>query len=246
VVALDNLSHLSTWLSDALCRLSTGGGFGARELFSDQDEVIIDVQGPALLNAIEEVGTRADLLDRSLILYLPTITRENRQAEARFWQGYEEARPWILGALCDAVCTALRRIESVELEALPRMADYALWVTAAEAALGWEPGAFMKAYTGNRKAANSLALEASPLVTPLTTIAQKGFHGTATQLLQVLTDKVTDDVRRRRGWPGNGRALSSALRRLAPNLRGIGIDVVFLGQEGPSRVRSMLVRSKSI
>jgi hypothetical protein len=139
----------------------------------------------------------------------------------------------------------LGRIESVELEELPRMADYALWVTAAEAALGWKPGAFMKAYTGNCDAANSLALEASPLVTPLTAIAQQGFHGTATQLLQVLTDKVTDTVRRRRGWPGNGRALSSALRRLAPSLRAIGIEIIFLGQEGPSRTRLILVRSQS-
>ena len=30
VVALDNISYLPPWLSDALCRLSTGGGFATR------------------------------------------------------------------------------------------------------------------------------------------------------------------------------------------------------------------------
>ena len=32
VLALDNLSGVPAWLSDALCRLSTGGGYAAREL----------------------------------------------------------------------------------------------------------------------------------------------------------------------------------------------------------------------
>ena len=33
LLALDNLSSLPPWLSDALCRLSTGGGFGTRTLY---------------------------------------------------------------------------------------------------------------------------------------------------------------------------------------------------------------------
>lgn len=31
-LAYDDLSHVPPWLSDALCRLSTGGGFATREL----------------------------------------------------------------------------------------------------------------------------------------------------------------------------------------------------------------------
>jgi hypothetical protein len=38
VVAYDNLSSLQPWLSDALCRLATGGGFATRELYSDADD----------------------------------------------------------------------------------------------------------------------------------------------------------------------------------------------------------------
>jgi len=30
VLAYDNLSRLRSWLSDALCRLASGGGFGLR------------------------------------------------------------------------------------------------------------------------------------------------------------------------------------------------------------------------
>src|SRR5262249_55588755 len=40
LLAFDNLSVLRGWLSDALCRLSTEGGFSTRELYTDQDEVL--------------------------------------------------------------------------------------------------------------------------------------------------------------------------------------------------------------
>jgi hypothetical protein len=45
-LALDNLSRVQPWLSDQLCRLATGGGFATRELYSDLEEVLIDVQRP--------------------------------------------------------------------------------------------------------------------------------------------------------------------------------------------------------
>src|SRR5262249_58047258 len=46
VVGLDNLSHVEPWLSDALCRLSTGGGIGKRRLFTDDDAVILGCRRP--------------------------------------------------------------------------------------------------------------------------------------------------------------------------------------------------------
>jgi hypothetical protein len=244
IIAIDNLSHLSPWLSDALCRLSTGGGFSTRELLSDQDEILIDAQRPCILNGIEELATRGDLLDRSIILYLPSISPGQRRPERAFWQQFERQRPQMLGALCDVVSYALRRLDTVEVTELPRMADLAQWVTAGESILGWETGTFLEAYQRNRSAANSLALEASSLVVPLRLVAKGGFHGTATKLLTRLNDTVPDDVRREKGWPRNARALSGTLRRLAPNLREIGIDVTFLGQQGESRERMILVSSR--
>src|SRR5262249_55077610 len=37
---LDNLSGLPAWLSDALCRLASGGSFAVRQLYSDDEEVL--------------------------------------------------------------------------------------------------------------------------------------------------------------------------------------------------------------
>ena len=73
VIAFDNVSDLPNWLSDTLCRLATGGGFATRQLFSDQDEVLIDAIRPIILNGIGEVVSRPDLSDRSLFIHLPLV-----------------------------------------------------------------------------------------------------------------------------------------------------------------------------
>jgi hypothetical protein len=52
---------------------------------------------------------------------------------------------------------ALRRLPKVKLPELPRMADFAMWATAAESLLGWREGAFLRAYTRNQASSNELA-----------------------------------------------------------------------------------------
>ena len=46
ICAFDNLSKVPDWLSDALCRLSTGGGFGARTLYTNDEETIFAAKTP--------------------------------------------------------------------------------------------------------------------------------------------------------------------------------------------------------
>src|SRR5262249_14772550 len=154
------------WLSDALCRLSTGGGLSTRELYTDDEEVLFDVQRPGILTGIEELATRSDLADRTITVHLPGIPESLRQPEAVFWAAFEAARPRILGALLDVVVVALRNLPGVRLLTLPRMADFAVWVSAAEPALGWQPGDFMKSYAGCMQDADAMAVEASPVGGP--------------------------------------------------------------------------------
>ena len=150
VVAYDNLSGLPQWLSDALCRLATGGGFSTRELYTDTDEVILDVQRPVILNSIDHLPERPDLAERSIILTLPQIPEDARRDEEQLHAEYERKRAEILGGLCSAVACALRRFAEVHLRRKPRMADFALWATAGEEGFGFPQGAFMTAYSGNR------------------------------------------------------------------------------------------------
>jgi hypothetical protein len=224
--AFDNISNLPPWLSDAFCRLSTGGGFSARELYSDAEEVLFDATRPVILNGISGVASRPDLLDRSVIITLPPIPEEARRPEAELLRDFEKARPVILGALSDAVSGALRAVERVRLEGMPRMADFAVWATAAEDSLGWEPGAFMKAYTGNRREATESALEADPVAAAVREFMRdkERWAGTATELWKALSALVDEDVRHSKAWAGAPNSLTNRLKRLAPALRGTGIE----------------------
>jgi len=198
--------------------------------------MLLEAQRPVILNGIEELATRGDLLDRAIILDLSTIPKDKRRPEEPFWQEFEQARPRILGALLDAVSVALSKVASITLNELPRMADFAVWVTAAESQLGLQSDAFMQAYHRNRNAAHELALEASLIVPPLRSLVEGGaWLGTATELLKKLVEKVDDQTRKQRGGPGDGRALSNALRRLAPNLRAVDINVTFIKRQAGRR-----------
>jgi putative DNA primase/helicase len=246
MLAFDNLSHLPPWLSDALCRLATGGGFGTRALFTNQDEALFDAQRPVLLTGIDEVVTRGDLLDRSLLVYLPEIPDKNRRPEDEFWQAFEVVRPRILGALLDAVSAALRHLPTVQVSPLPRMADFAKWATAAAPALGWEPQVFLDAYVQNRDDAHALAVEGSAVAQAVHTLAGKEKHwgGTATELLVALKAQAVLGPESLQGLPKNARALSAALRRLAPDLRALGVTITFSRDPDTLRTRRIDIQGE--
>src|SRR5262249_54247562 len=85
VLAFDNLSGLPAWLSDALCRLATGGSFAVRQLYTDDEEVLFQAARPLMFNSIEEVISRPDLADRSIFLTLPPVADLRRQSEQELW-----------------------------------------------------------------------------------------------------------------------------------------------------------------
>jgi hypothetical protein len=92
--------------------------------------------------------------------------------------------------------------------------------------LGWRSGAFIDAYTGNRREATESALEADPVAGAVRALMQKQeqWTGTATELWQTLNDLVDEDVRHTNAWPAAPNSLIGRLKRLAPALRGIGIE----------------------
>lgn len=249
-VAYDNLSFLPPWLSDALCRVSTGGGFGTRALWTNDEEALFDFMCPVLLTGIGESASRPDLLERSLLLTLPSIRDDARQDEDELGTAFEEARPRLLGALLDAVAHGLRHLPETRLTRKPRMADFARWVVACETGgeLGWPEGTFLDLYEANREAAVQVGLEATalaPLLLKLLAeitgdglLQQAGiFEGTAAELLQAVSDRASDRDKKR--LPTNARALSVALRRIEPALRQTGITVT---HERVGKDRTRLIR----
>jgi hypothetical protein len=198
-------------------------------LYENDEEMIFDALRPVMLNGIEELGSRSDLLDRTIRLSLPAIPKEHRRPEQELYTAFDGARPRILGGLIEAVAAALSNLGAVRFDRLPRMADFARWVVAAESALPWAPGAFMHAYQDNRAGAHELALESSPVSEPLRRFAEEqgSWTGRVSELLQALNMRVEDQVRRQQGWPKRPNTFSGLLRRLAPNFRAVGIEIDF-------------------
>jgi len=236
LLCFDNLSGIPSALSDSLARLSTGAGFSTRELYSDAEETIFAASRPLLLTAIDDVMARSDLLDRAITLNLKRIDKGERQTERELWRDLEDVLPGVLGALLSAVAVGIWNLPNTKIENAPRMADFATFATACEPGLGLEPGTILKAYRANRAGATALALETSPVTTPLKLLLeaqQPNFEGvrtletTAADLLFMLEAKVDDATRRHKSWPNTPRALSGALRRIAPNLREVGLHIDF-------------------
>jgi len=107
------------------------------------------------------------------------------------------------------------------------MADFAICVSACEESLGMKPGEALTTYHSNRAETHTLALEFSPLYEPVAPLAREGFSGTVTELYARLNCMMSDSMRRSVSWPKASNALSNALRRMAANLRAVGIEIQF-------------------
>jgi putative DNA primase/helicase len=232
VIALDNLSHIPASLADAMCRISTGSGFATRTLYTDADETIIEVCRPQIVNGIPDLAIRPDLTDRSIVLTLPTLDTDMRRTEEAIWSDFKTQAPGILGAIFNAVATALANRRSVKLATTPRMADFARWVEAAAPELGLEPGAFLGAYERNRASANETTVEADAVARFIQKFISKEreWSGSATDLLEALNYEYADAVLKLKGWPGGPGALSNRLRRASPAL--------------PTKVSAFILESK--
>jgi hypothetical protein len=233
-VALDNLSQIPSWLSDALCRISTGGGFGTRQLYSDGDEMLFDYVRPVILTGIENLATHSDLQDRAVQFVLPKI--KDIKDEDRFWPEFERAQPAIMGAMLDAVAVGMARHRDIILPNPPRMADFARFAVAAEPKLDSRDGDFLCAYAEKREAGHEDVLGAWPVAQPLRDIAERrsSWRGQCSELLALLNEVAAERIQKQKRWPKAPNALSGQLRRLAPHLRGVGTDVTY-GQEDGSR-----------
>lgn len=225
----DNVTTLSPWLSDALCRAVTGEGFSKRQLYTDDEDQIYHFQRVIGLNGINIVATRADLLDRSILIGLERIPPTQRRTEAAMKAAFDQARPQILGGIFDTLVTAVQLKPNVTLEGLPRMADFATWGCAIAQALGYDDTAFMQAYEGNRRAQNAEVLDGHPVAAAIMSLMedQQAWDGEPSELLKQL-ESIAERERidtRAKGWPGAAHVLTRRLKEVRSNLQEAGIDL---------------------
>jgi hypothetical protein len=244
VLVFDNLSAVPADVADALCRLSTGGGFSARALYTNTDEVLFDGRRPIAMTSITDVASRSDLADRLIIVRLDTIPDDERQTEAALRAAFEQVAPRLLGALLDVVAHGLMQLPHTRLNRYPRMADYAQWISACETAI-WSAGMHLSVYETNRQEASDTVLDADPVAMALRQYmdGRSEHTTTATELLATLGEHAGEHLRRSRQWPTSAKGLQ--LARLAPALRRVGITIDHSREPGTGRRLIHIIRGRA-
>jgi len=235
VLLYDNLSQIPPKISDAFCRLSTGGGLSKRKLYTDDAEVVLEAQRPVILTGIGFGAVRDDLADRAIRVELSRIADEDRVTDSQLWTRFHQEHPRILGALLDAVCMALRRFEETEEELgfLPRLADWIVWAEAGVSRFGVPLGELGEAFYHVQGEFDSELLESNPLGGAILLLTRDWQPGesrryTSKQLLEELEEAAFGgqvNTRNLMDWPKSPEALVRRLPRLQSTLRSAGIIV---------------------
>jgi len=197
-----------------------------RALYTDDEDKIYTFRRCIALNGINVVATREDLLDRSILLELERISPENRKDEATIWKEFEEAKPYILGAIFDIVAKAMKIHPEVKLEKLPRLADFARYGFAIAEAMGGKGEEFLREYSYSVEKQSKEALAANPVASTIVHLMMDGnpWTGTAVQLLNQLEVIADNDRIDRSFFPKSANALTRKLNAIKSNLQDSGIS----------------------
>lgn len=232
VVTFENISHLHGSMQDALCILSTGGGIAKRTLYSNDEESIISVQRPWIVNGISAAITQQDLVDRTISIDCPVI--EERGTSVDLHDTFEANQAALLGALFDVASKALALLPSVRLapKDRPRLAEFAMLGMAVAQAMGHDPMDFMRQFTAARRESIARVLDASPVATAVVDWIEASPHGMTAPVKDILHRLEQFKPHGSDSWPRSAKGLGDALRRAAPALRQMGIQCKCLGKVG--------------
>jgi hypothetical protein len=242
VVSYENLSFLSNESQDALCTLSTGGGYATRKFYTNGEEHVLETKRPVMLNSISGVCSRPDLIERSVRIDSPSIAANARVEDAELENGWREDRARILGALLRHFSRALKLLPNVQLSSRERMADFQRLGEAVMQANNEQPGSFSTLYGKAMKEGTERALENYGIVGALVAFMDdEARSGVWTGTVGILNQMLYDVARSmdRSNWPKSARGLSDQLKRLAPALRGQGLEVVFGRRSNTGRLMTI-------
>jgi hypothetical protein len=253
----DNLKYTPRWSSDEVCKAVTGVGSSKRKLYSDDDDIVYEYRRCLGFNGINLGLTEPDILDRSIMIELQRIRKENTKQETDIMAEFLKLKPKLLAYIFDTLVKATNIKKTMQLKELPRMADSAIWGEAIARAMGYKELEFISVYYGNIGKQNTEAIENSPL--GQATIkwvnswykeeAPCSWQGTmlaGLEKLNIVADRENIDTSK--SWPKAANSLSRALRPLLSNLReGPGINITITrNTTGDRKVRGRNILRVSI
>jgi hypothetical protein len=212
VPMLDNLSTLPDSAADTLCRLVTGEADSKRRLYTDDEDVIIELRRAPILTGINAPTDRGDVLDRSLVVELERIPDKERRTEEELWAAFEGEHSSLLGAALDTLSRAIVRKSSLQLSRRPRLADWGEYAASVYEVMGWGAETFLSDWDEVVKVQNRAAFDGSPAAQAVIRFMEDRdeYRGTSTELhkkLEGVAEDIGVSVTRDKAWPKSARWL---------------------------------------
>ena len=229
VPMLDNLSALPDSAADTLCRLVTGEADSKRKLYTDDEDVIIELRRAVILNGINAPTDRGDVLDRSLVVELERIPDAERRTEEEMWAAFEDGHSRLLGAALDLLAKTIARKPSLRLSRRPRLADWGEYAAAVYEVTGWGAEKFLSDWDEVVKVQNRSALDGSPTAQAVIRFMENrdAYEGTSTELhkkLEAVAEDIGVSIARDKAWPKSARWLWRRIQEVVPLLVAAGIN----------------------
>src|SRR5215204_4288899 len=229
VVMLDNQNTIPEWAADTLCRLVTGEADSKRRLYTDDEDVIIELRRTVILNGINVPTDRGDVLDRSLVVELERIPDGERKTEEELWERFEAEHPKLLGALFDTLSKAIALKPSLKLSRSPRLADWGEYAAAVYEVMGWGAETFLKDWDEVVRVQNQATLDGSPVAQAIIKLMEEHDECSETSsrmhaLLKEIAEVQGVDVARDKAWPKSARWLWRRIKEVLPLLVAAGIE----------------------
>jgi hypothetical protein len=231
VVSLDNLSGIRKSFSDLLCTIATGTSHITRKHYTNKEMSVISMKRPVILNGIEDIASRDDLVRRSVILELLRIEDGSISDDAEVMSNFRKDVPAIFGALCTGLMTALKNIDTVQINNITSMSRFCRWSGASMPAFSWTADMFMENYHDNLKRSYIAVLDTSPFTAAIVKMFESkpdtDWDGTPTELKEHLENSLhTDEYAiRSKYWVKSAKGVMNTMRRSRIALDKVGITV---------------------
>jgi hypothetical protein len=229
IVMLDNQNSLPEWAADTLCRLVTGESDCKRALYTDDEDIIVELKRAVILNGINTPSDRPDVQDRTLPIELDRIPDKDRRPERKLWAEFDKEHPGMLGAAFDALSATLRTYDELDIGNLPRLADWGEYAAAAYVHFGWTVKDFREDWLEIVGKQNQGSLDGSAVAQTILSIMSEHtvFEKSPGELLEVLeteAEKLKINIKRDKKWPGSPSWVWRRIKEVLPALNAMGIE----------------------
>ena len=197
------------------------------------------------MNGINLGATKADLLDRGLIIQLERILKDKRRKLEDIWSEFEILKPELLGYIFNVLVKVLQVKQKGGIampDGLNRMADFEEYAEIISRCMGNKEGEFLRAYQDNIGVQIDEAIAASPLSMAIVELmkdfvdndgkiitVKEEWNDTPTKLSLELNEiaetTLKINIQRSKSWPKSVSYLSRRLNEVKTNLREKGIEI---------------------